>query len=168
MLSNPDAPRLPFALPVPARLGFVGAVLAVLVAFACGSCASGDEDVKGTRQESRATYQHTAQFLLEESAELLEETWSGIESIDVNEKKLVTVWEVHLHPQAEFGYRERLIVTLEGDPGAYKVVATEETEFNKEQRLTLVLEEAEWKPRSNVGARAQAFLLALRLRLKPA
>ncbi len=87
--------------------------------------------------------------------------------VDEAGRKVTTRWNTHLAPFAEGGYRTRLIVTLTGDVGHWKVMVREETQVNTEQENPLAAEEAEWEDSQSEGGEANRFLVALFRLLNP-
>lgn len=140
-------------------------IAAVVVLFlTCSGCGStpvpyeDDWDLK---------YQHSAEFMWDQVKYALNKHFE-IAKADFKTREVETAWNEHLSVMSHHGYRERLLVTLDGDDETgYSVKVKEERQINTEQVNPQASSEAEWEDSEADGGALSKFRWALHRRLHP-
>ena len=139
----------------------LSALLFLTLFASCGSTPKPFEDNWDLK------YQHTAEFMWEEVQVALAKYFRIAEK-DFDTRTITTDWNEHLSVMSHHGYRERLIVTLDGDEEkGFSVQVKEEKQINTEQVNPQASSEADWEDAEAEGGALSRFRVALHRRLHP-
>jgi uncharacterized lipoprotein len=146
------------------------AIVVVLLSLALVvGCKTPEDDAKKCCVEkSNCAYRNTFEFVWDSAkAELKESGWC-IEKEDRAKKTITTGWRTNMSPFAELGRRDRLYVTLVGDPqSGWRAEAKQQSQLNTSQEDPLNPKKAEWKDAESDGGYTNKFLQNLDTRLQP-
>ena len=139
-------------------------IATLLAATTYVACASRGEPYEETME---LEYRHSFDFMWENVIEALGKHYDIAEA-NRETRTITTDWRTNLAVMSHFGYRTRLIVTLDGSvTDGWTVTVKEEAEKNVEQVNPLAESKAEWKPTDSDGGTAARFRVSLYRRLNP-
>lgn len=131
-------------------------------------CKNPDESKKGCVEKSACAYANTFDFVWDSALAELKDTGWCIEKESRAAKTITTAWRTNLSPFSETGRRDRLCVTLVGDPqSGWKASAKQQTQQNNQQENPLDPKTAKWADTNSDGGYATRFLQNLDTRLQP-
>ncbi len=139
-------------------------LLILLVLGLLCSCSSSPQHFE---DDWELKYQHSAEFMWEQIEVALGKYFS-IDDANFGTRVMTTDWNEHLSVMSHHGYRERLIVTLDGDEvEGFSVNVKEEKQINTEQVNPQSSSEADWEDAEADGGALSRFRVALHRRLHP-